>query len=40
VATKVSFDDKGDNKYAKVFIYGFEGPTYPGTLISEVEQPK
>ncbi|RED52672.1 branched-chain amino acid ABC transporter substrate-binding protein [Cohnella lupini] len=40
VATKVSFDDKGDNKYAKVFIYGFEGPTYPGTLISEIEQPK
>jgi branched-chain amino acid transport system substrate-binding protein len=27
VATKVSFDDKGDNKYAKVFIYNFEGPT-------------
>jgi branched-chain amino acid transport system substrate-binding protein len=40
VATKVSFDDKGDNKYAKVFIYKFEGPTYPGTLISEIEQPK
>ncbi len=40
VATKVSFDDKGDNKYAKVFIYKFEGPTYPGTMISEIEQPK
>lgn len=40
VATKVSFDDKGDNEYAKVFIYKFEGPTYPGTMISEIEQPK
>jgi branched-chain amino acid transport system substrate-binding protein len=40
IATKVSFDDKGDNAYAKVFIYKFEGPTYPGTLISEIEQPK
>jgi branched-chain amino acid transport system substrate-binding protein len=36
VATKVTFDDKGDNAYAKVFIYKFEGPKYPGTLISEV----
>jgi branched-chain amino acid transport system substrate-binding protein len=40
IATKVSFDDKGDNAYAKVFIYKFEGPSYPGTLISEIEQPK
>ncbi|WP_261305126.1 branched-chain amino acid ABC transporter substrate-binding protein [Paenibacillus andongensis] len=36
VATKVSFDGKGDNTYAKVFIYKFEGPKYPGTMISEV----
>jgi branched-chain amino acid transport system substrate-binding protein len=40
VATKVSFDDKGDNKYAKVFIYKFDGPKYPGTMISEINQPK
>ncbi|WP_274653411.1 branched-chain amino acid ABC transporter substrate-binding protein [Paenibacillus humicola] len=37
VATKVSFDDKGDNKFAKVFIYKFDGPKYPGELISEVD---
>ncbi|MGF7032340.1 branched-chain amino acid transport system substrate-binding protein [Paenibacillus mucilaginosus] len=36
VATKVTFDGKGDNTYAKVFIYKFEGPTYPGAMISEV----
>ncbi len=38
VATKVSFDDKGDNLYAKVFIYKFEGASYPGSMISEVSQ--
>jgi branched-chain amino acid transport system substrate-binding protein len=36
VGTKVTFDDKGDNAFAKVFIYKFDGPKYPGTLISEV----
>lgn len=36
VATKVSFDGKGDNTFAKVFIYKFEGAKYPGTMISEV----
>lgn len=40
IATKVSFDDKGDNEFAKVFIYKFESPTYPGTMVSEIEQPK
>lgn len=40
IATKVSFDDKGDNEYAKVFIYKFASPTYPGTMVSEIEQPK
>ncbi|CAM4291005.1 branched-chain amino acid ABC transporter substrate-binding protein [Paenibacillus phoenicis] len=40
IATKVSFDDKGDNEYAKVFIYKFDSPTYPGTMVSEIEQPK
>jgi branched-chain amino acid transport system substrate-binding protein len=38
VATKVSFDGKGDNTYAKVFIYKFDGPKYPGTMISEVSK--
>lgn len=40
VATKVSFDDIGDNKYAKVFIYKFENQAYPGAMVSEIEQPK
>lgn len=38
VATKVSFDDIGDNSYAKVFIYKFEAASYPGSLISEVSK--
>jgi branched-chain amino acid transport system substrate-binding protein len=38
VATKVSFDGKGDNTYAKVFIYKFDGPKYPGSMISEVSK--
>jgi branched-chain amino acid transport system substrate-binding protein len=38
VATKVSFDGKGDNTYAKVFIYKFDGSKYPGTMISEVSK--
>ncbi len=36
IATKVSFDSKGDNKFAKVFIYRFEGSSYPGLLVSEI----
>ncbi|OGX61770.1 MAG: hypothetical protein A2189_07815 [Paenibacillus sp. RIFOXYA1_FULL_44_5] len=38
VATKVGFDAIGDNKYAKVFIYKFDAPTYPGTYVSEVSK--
>lgn len=38
VATKVSFDDKGDNTYAEVFIYQFDGAKYPGSMISEIKQ--
>jgi len=35
VVTKVGFDDIGDNNFAKVFIFKFEGPTYPGIQVSE-----
>jgi branched-chain amino acid transport system substrate-binding protein len=35
IATKVAFDEKGDNKYAKVYIFKFEGQTYPGALVGE-----
>ncbi|WP_124726897.1 branched-chain amino acid ABC transporter substrate-binding protein [Staphylospora marina] len=35
VATKVAFDEKGDNKYAKVFIFKFDNQAYPGTLVGE-----
>ncbi|WP_237690708.1 branched-chain amino acid ABC transporter substrate-binding protein [Paenibacillus caui] len=38
VATKVTFDEIGDNSYAKVFIYKFESASYPGNMISEVSQ--
>lgn len=38
VATKVAFDEKGDNKYAKVYIFKFEGQKYPGTQVSEVSK--
>ncbi|WP_425456534.1 branched-chain amino acid ABC transporter substrate-binding protein [Cohnella pontilimi] len=38
VATKVTFDDKGDNDYAKVFIYKFEKAAYPGSMISDISK--
>lgn len=36
VVTEVGFDDKGDNKFAKVFIYSFKEAKYPGTQVGEV----
>ncbi|RBW71362.1 branched-chain amino acid ABC transporter substrate-binding protein [Bacillus taeanensis] len=36
VVTKVGFDEKGDNKYAKVYIFKFDTPTYPGEQVGEV----
>lgn len=38
VVTKVGFDSKGDNKFAKVYIYKFDGPKYPGVQQGEVEK--
>ncbi|RYM05436.1 branched-chain amino acid ABC transporter substrate-binding protein [Sporolactobacillus sp. THM7-7] len=38
IATKVSFDDKGDNKYAKVFIYKFDKASYPASQAAEINQ--
>ncbi|MCL4441891.1 MAG: branched-chain amino acid ABC transporter substrate-binding protein, partial [Firmicutes bacterium] len=35
IATTVTFDDKGDNKNAKVYFFEFKGETYPGELIGE-----
>jgi branched-chain amino acid transport system substrate-binding protein len=35
IATKVSFDDKGDNDFAKIFIHKFENKQYPGPLVGE-----
>ena len=37
VLTKVSFDDIGDNEYAKVFIFNFKEANYPPQLEGEVE---
>ena len=36
VLTKVSFDDKGDNDFAKVFIYSFPEASYPAQFVGEV----
>lgn len=36
VLTKVSFDEKGDNEYAKVFIYKFTEAKYPAEYVAEV----
>ena len=36
--TEVSFDDKGDNTKAKVFLYKFDKASYPPALQGEVSQ--
>jgi branched-chain amino acid transport system substrate-binding protein len=36
LATKVTFDDKGDNIYANVYIYEYKEASYPGSLTSEI----
>lgn len=38
IATQVGFDDKGDNTYAKIFIYKFDEAKYPATLDGEIEK--
>ncbi|MCQ2010126.1 MAG: branched-chain amino acid ABC transporter substrate-binding protein [Sporolactobacillus sp.] len=38
VTTKVSFDNKGDNKFAKVYIYNFEQAKYPPVQKAEISQ--
>ncbi|WP_066064384.1 branched-chain amino acid ABC transporter substrate-binding protein [Neobacillus soli] len=38
VLTKVSFDDIGDNNFAKVFIYSFKEAKYPAELVGEVSK--
>ncbi|WML31466.1 branched-chain amino acid ABC transporter substrate-binding protein [Neobacillus sp. OS1-32] len=38
VLTKVSFDENGDNNYAKVFIYSFKEAKYPAELVGEVSK--
>lgn len=40
VAGKITFDEIGDNAYAKVFIYEFKDAVYPGEMISEIENSK
>lgn len=36
VFTKVTFDEKGDNKTADVFIYSFAEGTYPAKYINTI----
>ncbi len=38
VVTEVGFDEKGDNNYAKIFIYKFDEASYPATLDGEISQ--
>ncbi|WP_166240249.1 branched-chain amino acid ABC transporter substrate-binding protein [Paenibacillus turpanensis] len=38
VVTKVGFDEKGDNNFAKVYIFKFEKAAYPGTQTGEVSK--
>jgi branched-chain amino acid transport system substrate-binding protein len=38
VVTKVGFDDKGDNKYGKIFIYKFNEASYPATMDGEISK--
>jgi len=35
IATTVSFDDKGDNKNAKVYFFEYKKDSYPGELVGE-----
>lgn len=37
IATKIGFDEKGDNKFAKVFIFQFEDK-YPGKQVGIIEK--
>ncbi|GGL47574.1 branched-chain amino acid ABC transporter substrate-binding protein [Sporolactobacillus putidus] len=36
IATKVGFDSKGDNNFAKIYIYKFNKAAYPATQVSEI----
>lgn len=38
VVTEVGFDEIGDNKFAKIFIYKFDEASYPATLDGEITQ--
>lgn len=38
VVTKVSFDEKGDNQYGKIFIYHFKEAKYPASMEGEISQ--
>lgn len=38
VVTEVGFDEKGDNEFAKIFIYKFDEATYPATLDGEISK--
>ncbi|CAM3182676.1 branched-chain amino acid ABC transporter substrate-binding protein [Sporolactobacillus spathodeae] len=40
LATKVDFDNKGDNKYAKIYIYKFDKASYPATEMTEIQKTK
>lgn len=38
IATKVGFDNKGDNKFAKVYIFKFPKTAYPATMVGTISK--
>ncbi len=38
IVTRVGFDDKGDNQYAKIFIYKFNKAAYPADMVGEISK--
>lgn len=38
VATKVGFDNKGDNKFAKVYIFKFNKTAYPASMVGAISK--
>lgn len=38
IATKVGFDSKGDNSYAKIYIYKFDKAAYPATQVAVISK--
>ncbi|MGL4820569.1 MAG: branched-chain amino acid ABC transporter substrate-binding protein [Bacilli bacterium] len=38
IATQVTFDEKGDNAFAKVYVYKFEEAVYPAKQVAQIQK--